>query len=79
MRLIRLYIDQDLDIKKIFFLDKNSHHYLSKVLRVKKKIKKLSYSIILAMNIMVMLKILIIKILRYISSKKFLKKRIKIK
>ena len=78
MRLIRLYINQDLDIKKIFFLDKNSHHYLSNVLRVK-KIKKLSYSIILAMNIMVMLKILIIKILRYISSIKFLKKRIEIK
>ena len=78
MRLIRLYINQDLDIKNIF-LDKNSHHYLSNVLRVK-KIKKLSYSIILAMNIMVMLKILIIKkILRYISSIKFLKKRIEIK
>ncbi|MEL0102785.1 MAG: RsmE family RNA methyltransferase [Gammaproteobacteria bacterium] len=39
MRLIRLYIDQDLDIKKIFFLDKNSHHYLSNVLRVKKNQK----------------------------------------
>jgi len=36
VRLIRLYIDQDLDIKKIIFLDKNSYHYLSKVLRVKK-------------------------------------------
>ena len=73
MRLIRLYIDQDLDIKK-YFLDKNSNHYLFNVLRVKKD-QKLFYSIILVMNFMVVLRISIIKILRYIFRKIFKEKR----
>ena len=39
MRLIRLYIEENLNVNTSVFLKKNSYHYLAKVLRAKENQK----------------------------------------
>ena len=46
MRLIRLYIEENLNVNTSVFLKKNSYHYLAKVLRAKENQKIVLFDMI---------------------------------